>query len=100
MSQLATAQQSITTLGSSVRRRVALVALVALCAVAVVLIVTLPGNETDGAQSAAPAVQSQSVAPGARFDGGPDEGTRGSGSVAPGTRFDGGPDEGSRGSVR
>jgi hypothetical protein len=36
--------------------------------------------------------------PGARFDGGPDEGTRDIVSgPAPGTRFDGGPDEGSRG---
>jgi hypothetical protein len=50
------------------------------------------------------------VAPGTRYDGGPDEGTRGirqSGSAAqayvnpstglPGTRYDGGPEEGSRG---
>jgi hypothetical protein len=34
-------------------------------------------------------------APGTRFDGGPDEGTRGTSAPAPGTRFDGGPDEGS-----
>jgi hypothetical protein len=37
---------------------------------------------------------------GRRFDGGPDEGTRGGVAVtqAPGTRADGGPEEGSRGS--
>jgi len=41
----------------------------------------------------------QSLPPGTRFDGGPDEGTRGipPQTVAPGTRFDGGPDEGTRG---
>jgi hypothetical protein len=35
--------------------------------------------------------------PDIRFDGGPDEGTRGITAPATGTRFDGGPDEGSRG---
>ena len=41
----------------------------------------------------------QELPPGTRFDGGPDEGTRGiqAEPVAPGTRFDGGPDEGTRG---
>src|SRR5215216_6530086 len=44
-------------------------------------------------------VQQQALPPGTRFDGGPDEGTRGiqPQTVAPGTRFDGGPDEGTRG---
>jgi hypothetical protein len=39
------------------------------------------------------------VAPGTRYDGGPEEGTRGAIAepVAPGTRYDGGPDEGTRG---
>ena len=44
--------------------------------------------------------------PSARYDGGPEEGTRGALSPAtpsnalPGTRYDGGPEEGSRGSGR
>jgi hypothetical protein len=44
-------------------------------------------------------VQQQTLPAGTRFDGGPDEGTRGiqAQPVAPGTRFDGGPDEGTRG---
>jgi hypothetical protein len=44
-------------------------------------------------------VQQQNLPAGTRFDGGPDEGTRGiqAQPVAPGTRFDGGPDEGTRG---
>jgi hypothetical protein len=43
--------------------------------------------------------RAQTLPPGTRFDGGPDEGTRGiqAQPVAPGTRFDGGPDEGTRG---
>ena len=44
-------------------------------------------------------VQQETLPPGTRFDGGPDEGTRGiqAAPTAPGTRFDGGPDEGTRG---
>jgi hypothetical protein len=49
-------------------------------------------------------VQQQSQTPGTRYDGGPEEGTRGATSVqpqtAPGTRFDGGPEEGTRGPER
>ena|ERR687897_300307 len=59
-------------------------------------------NSATGRPDAAPAVQQQSqTAAGTRYDGGPEEGTRGATSVqpqtAPGTRYDGGPDEGSRG---
>ena len=39
-------------------------------------------------------------APTTRYDGGPDEGTRGIVAQAPTTRYDGGPDEGSRGPGR
>ena len=50
---------------------------------------------------ATPVVQHQpQTQPGVRFDGGPDEGTRGlsaQSALPPGTRFDGGPDEGTRG---
>ena len=37
---------------------------------------------------------------GQRYDGGPDEGSRGIAAQAPTTRYDGGPDEGSRGPSR
>jgi hypothetical protein len=41
------------------------------------------------------------VARGQRYDGGPEEGTRGiAAATAPSNRFDGGPEEGSRGSGR
>src|SRR5262245_50579775 len=73
----------------------ALVAVVALAATVVIL-----ANDDNDTTIAAPkaAVQQQLPA-GTRFDGGPDEGTRGiqAEPVAPGTRFDGGPEEGTRG---
>ena len=71
------------------------VALVALAAT----IVILANDDTDTKVSVAPK-SAQVLQPGARFDGGPDEGTRGisTGAALPaGTRFDGGPDEGTRG---
>jgi hypothetical protein len=55
----------------------------------------------DSAPSVAQQAQAQALPNGTRYDGGPDEGTRGmtqQRSVpAPGTRYDGGPEEGSRG---
>ena len=69
--------------------------------------VVILANDADQVAStnrAAPAVQpSQPQLPaGTRFDGGPDEGTRGLAAqpqpqLPAGTRFDGGPDEGTRG---
>lgn len=75
------------------------VALVAVCALAATVVI-LANDDNDAviAPEAAPA-QQQALPDGTRFDGGPDEGTRGPQAypVAPGTRFDGGPDEGTRG---
>jgi hypothetical protein len=79
---------------------VAMVAVIALAAVVVIL-----ANDDDQittANKAAPAVQSQpQTQPGTRYDGGPDEGTRGlsvqSQATPTTTRFDGGPEEGTRG---
>ena len=70
------------------------VALVALAATVVIL----ANNDTDTKVSIAPK-SAQVLQPGTRFDGGPDEGTRGiqADVLPPGTRFDGGPDEGTRG---
>ena len=75
---------------------VALVAIVALAATVVIL----ASDDDNATTSAQPQAQAQQQLPaGTRFDGGPDEGTRGiqAESPAPGTRFDGGPDEGTRG---
>ena len=75
----------------------ALVAIVALAATVVIL-----ADDADNKASSQPIShqkQEQTLPPGTRFDGGPDEGTRGiqPATPAPGTRFDGGPDEGTRG---
>jgi hypothetical protein len=73
----------------------ALIAIIALAATVVIL-----ANDDDAKVSSPAQAQQQNLPNGTRFDGGPDEGTRGlsTGAVpAPGTRFDGGPDEGSRG---
>jgi hypothetical protein len=77
----------------------AVAALVA-CSAAVVIL----ANDEDQVNSAAvsksaPAAQQQLPA-GTRFDGGPEEGTRGLAAqpqLPAGTRFDGGPEEGTRG---
>ena len=79
----------------------AVVAIVAL-ATAVVIVAN---DDNDVSISAQPNTHQQQVLPpGTRFDGGPDEGTRGiqvapAEPLAPGTRFDGGPDEGTRGAT-
>ena len=73
----------------------ALIAVVALSAAVVIL-----ANDADKEASTAPISHQQNLPDGTRFDGGPDEGTRGisTGAALPaGTRFDGGPDEGTRG---
>src|SRR5919198_886704 len=49
---------------------------------------------------AAPAASSAAASPTTRFDGGPEEGTRGASvTSSPTTRFDGGPEEGTRGAL-
>ena len=80
---------------------VAMVAVVGLATA--VVIVANDGDEIAGSSSAqsAPAIAQPAPAlpDGMRYDGGPEEGTRGAqvAPLAPGTRYDGGPDEGSRG---
>jgi hypothetical protein len=75
----------------------ALVAIAALSAAVVIL----ANDDNNTKESVQPAVARQQALPqGTRFDGGPDEGTRGistGAALPPGTRFDGGPDEGTRG---
>jgi hypothetical protein len=77
---------------------VAMVAVLALTAAVVIL--ANDDDQISTATKATPQVQQQQLPAGTRFDGGPDEGTRGLASQpkAPaGTRFDGGPEEGTRG---
>lgn len=78
----------------------AMVALVGLTAAVVIL-----ANDDDQVSSiskSAPAVQQQQLPAGTRFDGGPEEGTRGLATqqrLPATTRFDGGPEEGTRGAT-
>jgi hypothetical protein len=88
-------------------RALLIVALVAVCALAAAVVILATDDEqaSIAPKSATtlqqnPALQADQALPtGTRFDGGPDEGTRGPQAYAPapGTRFDGGPDEGTRG---
>jgi hypothetical protein len=78
---------------------IAMVAVVALTATVVIL-----ANDEDQISTATKATPQGQVQPqlpaGTRFDGGPDEGTRGLAAQAQApvvTRFDGGPEEGTRG---
>jgi hypothetical protein len=74
------------------------IALVAVCALAAAVVI-LANDDDKVVTTAQPNTQEQALPAGIRFDGGPDEGTRGPQAYQPpaGTRFDGGPDEGTRG---
>jgi hypothetical protein len=65
-------------------------------AVAVVLVFAFIGSDDE---TAAPAPSAAQTAPGERYDGGPEEGTRGLTPAGPtlSERYDGGPEEGTRG---
>ena len=87
---------------------IAMVAVLALTAAVVIL--AADEDKVDTASKATPQVSSRGVVaqpqtPGTRFDGGPEEGTRGliaqpkAQPQTPGTRFDGGPEEGTRGLI-
>ena len=79
---------------------IAMIAVIGL-SVAVVVLAGGPGTSATTAEGRGEPAATVHVVPpptGQRYDGGPDEGTRGILAQAPGTRYDGGPDEGSRGS--
>ena len=82
-------------------RTLLIIAMAALIASAAAVVILANDDSADTASRATPAVQPQTQAPvdTTRYDGGPDEGTRGAIASPPaaGTRYDGGPDEGSRG---
>ena len=74
--------------------------------VAVVILAVNNGSSTSASSSSAtrvasPAIpasaQNATLGPTTRYDGGPEEGTRGLTASSPETRYDGGPEEGTRG---
>jgi len=83
-----------------VKARLAIAMLAVIALAAAVVILANDEDEVTTASKATPAVQQQTQ-PGTRFDGGPEEGTRGLSAQAAnppaGVRFDGGPEEGTRG---
>jgi hypothetical protein len=82
---------------------IAMVAVLALTAAVVIL--ANDEDQVSTATKAVPAVHPQPLPDGTRFDGGPEEGTRGliaqpkTQPLPAGTRFDGGPEEGTRGLI-
>jgi hypothetical protein len=82
-------------------RTLLIIALAAILALtAAVVIATNSTDQVNPATKAAPAVPHQpQTQAGTRYDGGPDEGTRGAviSPPAAGSRYDGGPEEGTRG---
>jgi hypothetical protein len=82
-------------------RALLIIAMAALIAsAAAVVILANDDDNLDTAAKATPAVLPQAQTPaGTRYDGGPDEGTRGAVTSLPaaGSRYDGGPEEGTRG---
>jgi len=85
-----------------VRGLLGLAMAVVIALTAAVVILADDDQQVSSTTKAAPVAQQPQTAPGVRFDGGPEEGTRG---LAPqpkapvSTRFDGGPEEGTRGPV-
>jgi len=79
---------------------ITMIAVVGLSVAVAVLAATDGGGAKAG--SAQPLSAPAQVLPGQRYDGGPEEGTRGPLAVprAPSTRYDGGPEEGTRGATR
>ena len=80
-------------------RALLVVAMAALIALAAAVVILADDDNEASTSAAQPSVQQQTLPSGTRFDGGPNEGTRGPQAYAPapGTRFDGGPEEGTRG---
>ena len=106
MGQVIPRQHPAVVLRSHYKAVVALLCVACVAIVALAAAVVIVANDDDNpAISAQPQAQAQqTLPPGSRFDGGPDEGTRGiqvapPEPLAPGTRFDGGPDEGTRGAT-
>ena len=85
-------------------RTLLILAMGAVVALAAAVVILANDEDTvDTASKATPAVQAQApTQAGVRFDGGPEEGTRGLAAqrqLPVGTRFDGGPEEGTRGAT-
>ena len=105
MGQVIPRQHPAVVLRSQYKTVVTLLCVAVVAIVGLATAVVIVANDDEPSISAQPNThQQQILPPGTRFDGGPDEGTRGiqvapAEPLAPGTRFDGGPDEGTRGAT-
>jgi len=100
MGQPIPAQHPSVVLRSHFKLVKALLALAMAAVIALSAAVVILATDEDQLDKATPAVQQQpQTQPGTRYDGGPEEGTRGAISTpqVAGTRYDGGPEEGTRG---
>jgi hypothetical protein len=81
-------------------RSMLILAMAAVCALAAVVVILANDDDQASPVSKSTATVQPQTQPGTRFDGGPEEGTRGLAAqpqLPAGTRFDGGPEEGTRG---
>ena len=96
------AQAVRTPRATRLRTAAVVAAVVAAFALAAVLALALGDGDAPSSAAPAPAAQQSISQPGVRYDGGPEEGSRGFGDLSapnPG-RPDGGPEEGTRGPGR
>jgi hypothetical protein len=80
-------------------RTILAVALIAVVSLSVAVVILATGDDVEHVTTTTAAPLVAPTTKGTRYDGGPDEGTRGPQAVPfdAGTRYDGGPEEGTRG---
>jgi hypothetical protein len=82
------------------------IAMIAVVGLATAVVILAGNDDLDAGAGSATQVSAPNPAGSTRYDGGPEEGTRGAlspgapSNAVPGTRYDGGPEEGTRGSGR
>lgn len=108
MAQMAHRQASVAAPRFGPRHLIWLVPVAAIALAAALPVVLISGSDDSSLDKAAPATQTLNPGDGTRYDGGPEEGSRGAPSTPPpssaqapnrsdGLRYDGGPEEGTRG---
>jgi hypothetical protein len=88
---------------SSRSGRIAIWVALGVALIGAVVVLALNADDSGPSRSVIDGAQSRPIGPNYRFDGGPNEGTRGAANLSPVdspvTRFDGGPQEGTRGAA-
>ena len=77
------------------------IAMIAVVGLTTAVVILASDNQSDTTARSATPVSAPGPDAGTRYDGGPEEGSRGASAVqSPSIRYDGGPEEGSRGFAR